>query len=102
MRWVVGSVEVWKNKKSNTKLLVVSDSKYVVDSVLKMGFGWKKADCRSGKMPIWKACWWLIDQVDFKWIKGHNNHPQNEEMMTCCYGYTKYSVSIDYEEGKSL
>ena len=71
-----------KLKNENTSVLVVSDSKYVVDSVLKKWvFGWEKKGFVGKKNPdLWKR--FLIiykkHQVDFKWIKGHNNHPQNE------------------------
>ena len=71
-----------KLKNQNMKVLVISDSKYVVDSVLKQWvFGWEKMGFVGKKNPdLWKR--FLIiyrkHQVDFKWIKGHNNHIQNE------------------------
>lgn len=71
-----------KLKNPNMTVLVVSDSKYVVDSVLKKWvFGWEKKGFAGKKNPdLWKR--FLVayrkHQVDFKWIKGHNNHPQNE------------------------
>ena len=71
-----------KLKTANMKVLVVSDSKYVVDAVLKQWvFGWEKKGFVGKKNPdLWKR--FLIiyrkHQVDFKWIKGHNNHVQNE------------------------
>jgi ribonuclease HI len=71
-----------KLSKPNTAVLVVSDSKYVVDSVVKgWVFGWEKKGYKDKKNPdLWKR--FLIiyrkHKVDFKWIKGHNNHPQNE------------------------
>ena len=71
-----------KLKKPNMKVLVISDSKYVVDSVLKSWvLGWEKKKFVGRKNPdLWKR--FLIayrkHTVDFKWIKGHNNHPQNE------------------------
>ena len=37
---IVGLEKIKKNQK--TKVLVVSDSKYVVDAVEKMGFQWEK------------------------------------------------------------
>jgi ribonuclease HI len=71
-----------KLKTPNMKVMVISDSKYVVDSVLKQWvFGWEKKGFVGKKNPdLWKR--FLIiyrkHQVDFKWIKGHNNHIQNE------------------------
>jgi ribonuclease HI len=39
----------------------------------------EKRICRSENADLWKALLVIYrNQVDFKWIKGHNNHPQNE------------------------
>ncbi len=69
-------------KKPNMKVLVVSDSKYVVDSVVKKWvLGWEKKGFVDRKnSDLWKRFLKIYrkHQVDFKWIKGHNNHPQNE------------------------
>jgi ribonuclease HI len=69
-------------KKANMKVLVVSDSKYVVDSVVKKWvLGWEKKGFVDRKnSDLWKRFLKIYrkHQVDFKWIKGHNNHPQNE------------------------
>ena len=71
-----------KLKNPNTRVLVVSDSKYVVDSVVKKWvFGWEKKGFVGKKNPdLWQRFLkiYRIHSVDFKWIKGHNNHPQNE------------------------
>jgi len=77
---VIVGLEKLKNPKS--KVLVVSDSKYVVDSVLKgWVFGWEKKGFTGKKNPdLWIRFLKIYRQhhVDFKWIKGHNNHLQNE------------------------
>jgi ribonuclease HI len=71
-----------KLKNPNTKVLIVSDSKYVVDSVEKKWvFGWEKKGYAGKKNPdLWKRFLKIYrqHQVDFEWIKGHNNHRQNE------------------------
>jgi ribonuclease HI len=62
--------------------LVVSDSKYVVDSVTKgWVFGWEKKGFSGKKNPdLWIRFLKVYrkHQVKFQWIKGHNNHPMNE------------------------
>lgn len=71
-----------KLKHPKTTVLVISDSKYVVDAVEKRWvFQWEKKGFAGKKNPdLWlrflKA--YRQHQVDFQWIKGHNNHPQNE------------------------
>jgi ribonuclease HI len=71
-----------KLKNLNTRVLVISDSKYVVDAVEKKWvFGWEKKGFAGKKNPdLWKRFLLIYrkHQVDFKWIKGHNNHRQNE------------------------
>lgn len=69
-------------KKLPSGVIIYSDSKYVVDAVEKKWLsGWvqknfkgkKNADLWIRFLKIYKQ-----HQVQFKWIKGHNNHPLNE------------------------
>ncbi len=93
-----------KLKNPNMKVLVVSDSKYVVDSVEKKWvLGWEKKGFKDRKnSDLWKR--FLIiyrkHQVDFKWIKGHNNHKQNErcdELAVFASNQKTLSVDLFYE-----
>ncbi|RZJ57194.1 MAG: ribonuclease HI [Flavobacterium sp.] len=71
-----------KLKNPGTSVLIVSDSKYVVDSVAKNWvFGWEKKGFAGKKNPdLWMRFLKVYrkHKVEFKWIKGHNSHPQNE------------------------
>lgn len=71
-----------KLKNPGTSILVVSDSKYVVDAVdKKWVFGWEKKNFKDKKNPdLWIRFLKIYrqHQVTFKWIKGHNNHKMNE------------------------
>jgi ribonuclease HI len=97
-------------KKPNMKVLVVSDSKYVVDSVVKKWvLGWEKKGFVDRKnSDLWKRFLKIYrnHQVDFKWIKGHNNHPQNErcdELAVMASLQKNVSVDSFYEmEDKKL
>lgn len=89
-----------KLKNPNTTVLVVSDSKYVVDSVVKKWvFGWEKKGYLGKKNPdLWKRFLVIYrkHQVDFKWIKGHNNHPQNERCdELAVFASSQKTLSID-------
>jgi ribonuclease HI len=69
-------------KKPGMEVLVVSDSKYVIDSV-EQGwvFDWEKKNFAKKKNPdLWKRFLAIYRQhhVKFQWIRGHNGHPQNE------------------------
>ncbi|NBU80428.1 MAG: ribonuclease HI [Flavobacteriaceae bacterium] len=94
-----------KISKPNMKVLVISDSKYVVDAVEKKWvFGWEKIGFKNKKNPdLWMRFLKIYrqHQVDFKWIKGHNNHPQNErcdELAVMASGLPNLSVDAFYEK----
>ena len=100
-----------KLKNQNMKVLVISDSKYVVDSVLKQWvFGWEKKGFVGKKNPdLWKRFLVIYrkHQVDFKWIKGHNNHIQNERCdELAVMASMQKTLSVDsfyeFEEAKLL
>ena len=93
-----------KLKQPNQKVLIISDSKYVVDSVEKKWvFGWEKKNFSGKKNPdLWmrflKA--YRKHQVDFKLVKGHNNHPQNERcdaLAVMASGLPTLSIDTFYE-----
>ena len=104
---VIVGLEKLKNPKMS--VLVVSDSKYVVDAVEKRWvFQWEKKGFVGKKNPdLWLRFLKVYrnHQVNFKWIKGHNNHPQNErcdELAVYASGLPTLSVDTFYEkeEGK--
>jgi ribonuclease HI len=99
---VIVGLEKLKTKK--TKVLVVSDSKYVIDSVDKRWvFQWEKKNFVGKKNPdLWMRFlkMYRMHQVDFKWVKGHNNHPQNErcdELAVMASQQEKLSIDSFYE-----
>lgn len=69
------------------EVTVTTDSKYVCDAV-NQGWvyswkknGWRKADKKPALNPdLWGQLLELLEkhQVTFKWVKGHNEHPENE------------------------
>jgi len=93
-----------KLKNPNMKVLVVSDSKYVVDSVVKKWvLGWeKKGFAHRKNSDLWRRFLVIYrkHQVDFKWIKGHNNHLQNErcdELAVMASMQKDVSIDVFYE-----
>lgn len=74
-------------KSHETHVELFSDSKYVVDGILKWvpgwkNRGWKKADKKTPEnLDLWQELDDLcakFSQVGFHWVKGHSGHPQNE------------------------
>ena len=77
---VIVALESLKRKRS--QVLVYSDSKYVVDAINKKWVDkWKKRSWLRVKNPdLWKRLLKVLNEhnVTFFWIKGHNDHPENE------------------------
>ncbi|MFD0977334.1 ribonuclease HI [Salinimicrobium gaetbulicola] len=75
-------VALKKLKNLDTKAVVFTDSKYVADAVEKgWVFGWEKKGFKDRKnTDLWIEFLkeYRKHKVKFKWIKGHNDHPQNE------------------------
>lgn len=71
-----------KLKKKPMDVLVISDSKYVIEAIdKKWVFGWQKKNFKGKKNPdLWKRFLKIYPQhnIQFQWVKGHNDHPQNE------------------------
>lgn len=65
---------------------LTSDSQYVLKGLKEWIKGWKKNGWRtSGKQPVKNAELWrelddlaAAHEVRFHWIRGHNEHPENE------------------------
>ena len=71
-----------KLKHPGTKVKIFTDSKYVTDAVEKgWVFTWERNAFKGKKNPdLWIAFLkeYRRHRVSFKWIKGHDNHMQNE------------------------
>ena len=71
-----------KLNKSPLKVRVYTDSKYVADAFVKNWvFGWERKGFKDRKnTDLWIALLreYRKHEVSFHWVKGHNNHPQNE------------------------
>lgn len=69
-------------RRPGTEAVVVSDSKYVVDAVEKgWVFDWERKGFAKKKNPdLWQRFLraYRRHKVRFRWIRGHNGHPQNE------------------------
>lgn len=69
-------------KKPGQEVLIWSDSKYVVDAVEKRWvFGWLNKGFEGKKnKDLWLRFLnvYKLHKVNFRWIKGHAGHPENE------------------------
>jgi ribonuclease HI len=72
---------------NQARLVLFTDSKYVVDGMNSWVDGWKargwrKADNKEPEnLDLWQGLDSLryeIARIEFNWVKGHAGHPQNE------------------------
>jgi ribonuclease HI len=94
-------------KKPGEQVVVYSDSKYVVDAVEKgWVFGWVKKNFQGKKnADLWKRFLSIYSQhqVKFRWIKGHNNHPENEkcdELAVSASSHAHLQIDTGFESGQ--
>lgn len=77
---VIVGLEALKKEKCN--VTIYSDSKYVVDAVEKKWLlGWEKKGFKNKKNPdLWRRFLLVYRKhnVQFIWVKGHANIPENE------------------------
>ncbi len=75
-------VALEKITRKGLEVVVYSDSKYVVDAVEKKWLmGWQKKGFKGKKNEdLWRRFFVVYRKhaISFQWVKGHNNHPQNE------------------------
>lgn len=80
-------IEALSALKMPCNAIITTDSKYVCDAILKGWVyswrknGWKKADKKPAlNVDLWEKLLALLDvhNTEFKWVKGHNEHPENE------------------------
>lgn len=88
-------------KKPGEEVQVFSDSKYVVDAVEKKWvFGWVKKHFQGKKnKDLWLRFLsaYKLHKVKFTWIKGHNDHPENErcDRLAVAAGKDTKNLKID-------
>jgi len=71
-------------KKEGMDVTVYSDSKYVIDAVVKKWvFGWeRKGFAKKANPDLWKRFLKIYTKHDvkFEWVKGHAGNPMNERV----------------------
>ncbi|MDR2212333.1 MAG: ribonuclease HI [Pseudomonadales bacterium] len=68
------------------RVLVVTDSKYVLQGMTEWLEGWKRKGWRTAaKKPVLNSDLWqeldqvaALHEVRWEWVKGHSGHPMNE------------------------
>jgi ribonuclease HI len=83
---MMGAIEALKLLSEQCKVVLTTDSEYLVKGNTLWIDGWKKNAWRNSKKEPVKNqdLWRQLDelnqkhQIEWKWVRGHNGHPENE------------------------
>jgi ribonuclease HI len=83
---MMAAIEGLKALTRPCRVKLFTDSKYVMDGITKWIHGWQRNGWRTAdKKPVKNADLWQAllaatapHQVDWRWVKGHAGHPENE------------------------
>jgi len=84
---LTAAIKALEAVKRSSVLVLTTDSQYVRKGITEWIDGWKKRGWKnSQKKPVKNVdLWKLLDEqnkrhkVDWKWVKGHSGHPENEK-----------------------
>ena len=79
-------IKALQSLKVSCEVILTTDSKYVQEGITKWIYNWKKNGWKTAnkKEVKNKELWIELDQIsskhsiDWRWIKGHSGHPENE------------------------
>jgi ribonuclease HI len=83
---MMAAIEGLKALTRPCRVKLFTDSKYVMDGITKWIHGWQRNGWRTAdRKPVKNADLWQAllaatapHQVDWRWVKGHAGHPENE------------------------
>lgn len=83
---MMGVISALNALKRPCHVILATDSKYVMDGITKWVHGWKRNGWKTAdRKPVKNADLWqaLVEaarphQVEWRWVKGHAGHPENE------------------------
>jgi ribonuclease HI len=110
---LLACIEGLKALKHACRVVVYSDSRYVVDSMTKghakrwQADGWKLSKRRKAEnVDLWEQLLALCGQhdVEFRWVRGHAGNPDNErcdQLAMAAASRTNLPPDAAFEEGKT-
>jgi ribonuclease HI len=102
-------VDALKSLKTNKyDITIFSDSKYVIDSIQKGWLNsWKNKGFKGKKnKDLWLEFLYIQKEfkIEYKWVKGHNGHPQNErcdELAVAAASSNSMAIDVVFEEERN-
>jgi ribonuclease HI len=81
----IAALQLLGQKRNRLRLLIISDSEYLVKGIREWAPGWQKRGWTRKAGPIenlqlWQTLWQSLTLHDaqFAWVRGHFGHPKNE------------------------
>ena len=103
---IMAAIVALESLKQKCKVTLYSDSKYLVDAIMKgwakrwKSNGWKRNKNDKALNPdLWDRLQKLCDkhEVTFKWVRGHKGHPENERCDQLAYkAANQPNLSVDH------
>ena len=83
---LTGALEGIRHTSEGSKIILISDSQYLVKGMNEWIKGWKKRDWKKadGNPVLNREIWIELDRetekriIEWQWVKGHAGHPENE------------------------
>lgn len=85
LRSAIEALQILSRKGNHLRMRFTSDSEYLVKGMKEWvpnwrARGWKRKEGEIMNLALWKEAVELAERhsVDWRWVRGHNRHPQNE------------------------
>ena len=85
LRSAIEALQILSRKGRKLRVTFTSDSEYLVKGMREWVPGWRSRGWRRKEgaimnLPLWQEVVQLAEnhEVDWRWVRGHNLHPQNE------------------------
>ncbi len=98
----IAALQLLGQKGNRLRLLVVSDSEYLVKGIREWAPGWERRGWTRKAGPIenlelWQLLWRSLDKHDaqFTWVRGHAGHAKNEYANDLAVGAATTQATSD-------
>ena len=82
---VIKAIQTVRERNSDIKIHIISDSQYCVKGFTSWMHSWMKKDWVKIKNPdLWKVLYKIRRGVTMEWVRGHNGDPMNEFVDSLC------------------
>ena len=85
---IIEAIKFQKERNPNVQLLIFSDSKYCVNGFTYWMHTWKRNNWKKPggikNLNLWQQLYNLQENVNLRWVRGHNGNEMNEFVDSLC------------------